>query len=133
LGITRNTTRGIIKESDIDLHLQTYADQSVNLVPEALRVMRVRLQANSENAAIKTLESTIWPINQKHGKGPADQGLVLAIQTLMGNVQINAQATDSKAVDPVKTLDIQASTGTIALPENGATSSQVIENKGKAS
>src|SRR5260370_26447593 len=48
LGITRNTTRGIIAESDIDRHLQTYQHQSMELIPEALRVMRVRLQANSE-------------------------------------------------------------------------------------
>ena len=122
LGITHNTTRGIIEEMDVDRQLQTYADQSLELVPEALRVMRVRLLANSENAAIKTLESTIWPLTDKRGKGTGDQKLVFAIQNLMGNVQV----VENKPVEPVSA----SSTGTIALPNNSAIDAQVIESKG---
>lgn len=108
LGITRNTVATILEESHIEQHLQAYQHQSMELIPEALRVMRVRLQGNSENAAIKTLESTIWPLTDKRNKGNGDQGVVLAIQNLMGNVQVGAQATDIKAVEPVKAIDIEA-------------------------
>ena len=87
LGITRNTVATILEESHIEQHLQTYQVQSVELVPEALRVMKVRLAANSENAAIKTLESTIWPLNAKQSRTP-DAGLTVAINQLMGNVTV---------------------------------------------
>jgi hypothetical protein len=82
LGITRGTVSTILEESHIEQHLENYQAQSVELIPEALRVMKVRLAANSENAAIKTLESTIWPISDKRNKAP-DVGLTVAIQNLM--------------------------------------------------
>jgi hypothetical protein len=95
LGITRNTVRAIVNESDLDLHLSVNQTVSLELIPEAIRVAKVRLSKDSENMAIKVLENTIWPLNAKTSK-PHDQGLTLAIQNLMGNVQVNAPATSTE-------------------------------------
>lgn len=130
LGITRNTTRSIIEESDIDRQLESGQLQSLSLIPAALRVMHDRLAKGSENAAIKTLEATIWPLQSKTSK-QQDPGLVLAIQNLMGNVTVGsaaqlAQPIENKAFEPVSA----SSTGTIAAPDNSAIDAQVIENTG---
>jgi hypothetical protein len=107
LGITRGTVATILEESHIEQHLETYQAQSVELVPEALRVMKVRLSMNSENAAIKTLESTIWPLNAKQNSKAADPGLVLAIGQLMGNVSVTTTNSALLADQPKSTtLDV---------------------------
>lgn len=103
LGITRNTVRAILEESDIDRHLESGQIQIVQLIPEAIRVAKHRLAQNSENMAIKLLENTVLPIQGKAGKA-GDPALVLAIQTLMGNVTVHTQehtieSTQDKPID----------------------------------
>jgi hypothetical protein len=90
LGISPNTTTSILELNDFDRNLQTEQAQSLSLIPRAIQVAHDRLAKGSENMAIKVLENTIWPLQSKtSGKG--DPSLVLAIQNLMGNVQVNQQ------------------------------------------
>jgi hypothetical protein len=87
LEITPNCVTAICEESGIDRHLESSRLQSLELIPEAIRVARVRLSKDSENMAVKVLENTIWPLNAKTSKQP-DIGLSIAIQNLM-QVQTN--------------------------------------------
>jgi transposase-like protein len=98
LGITRNTVRAIVNETDVDRHLSANQTVSLELIPRAIQVAHDRLAKGSENMAIHVLENTIWPLNAKTSKS-IDTGLTLAIQNLMGNVQVNAPAasTEQKA------------------------------------
>lgn len=89
LGIARNTVTRILEENDVTRHLEANRGASLDLIPKAIQVAHDRLSKGSENMAIKVLENTIWPLNQKQGK-PQDQGLVLAIGNLMGNVTVSS-------------------------------------------
>ena len=92
LRITRNTTRTIIAESDIDRQIQSGQLQSLSLIPKALKVADMRLEKGSETMAIEVLRQSIWPLNAKQGKA-GDPGLTVAINQLMGNVTVQSQAT----------------------------------------
>lgn len=97
LEIARGTVDAIIEEANLDVQLESGILQSVTLIPEAIRVAKHRLSQNSENMAIKVLENTIWPLNQKSGKGN-DPHLTLAIQNLMGNVTVGSQVAQNVPV-----------------------------------
>lgn len=99
LGITRNTTRTIIQESDIDRQIQSGQLQSLDLIPEALRVARVRLGKDSETMAIEVLRQSIWPLNAKPGRAP-DANLTIAIQNLM-QVQAPQSVKQETVIDVV--------------------------------
>jgi|SRR5580704_3698424 transposase-like protein len=93
LDITRPTVYAILNETNIDAMLKNQAIESANLIPEALRVARVRLAKDSETMAIETLKNTIWPLQEKpHGKQMA--GDVTLNQTL--NVLLSDSHTDKQ-------------------------------------
>jgi hypothetical protein len=91
LGIAVNTVTNVLELNDFDRTLQSEQKESLKLIPRAIGVMHDRLTKGSENAAIHVLENTIWPLNAKQTK-QSDPSLTLAIQNLMGNVQIAAPA-----------------------------------------
>jgi hypothetical protein len=92
LGIAHNTVNAIIEESCVDKQIESGRQLSVGLIPRAIGVIEHRLSLNSENAALRVLENTIWPLQSKTSKQP-DAGLTIAIQQLMGNVQIAQPAS----------------------------------------
>jgi hypothetical protein len=129
LGMAVNTVTNVLELNDFDRSLEVEQRTSLALIPRAIQVAHDRLSKGSENMAIKVLENTIWPLNAKTSK-QQDAGLTLAIQNLMGNVTVgNAQPVENKAIE----AQVVVSTGTIAPPNNSATSAQVIENKESAS
>lgn len=89
LSIDKRTVTSVLELHDFDRELETGRSLSVNLIPDAIRVAKYKLSQNSENMAIKVLENTIWPLNQKAGKA-IDPRLTLSIQNLMGNVTVQA-------------------------------------------
>ena len=103
LSIDKRTVTSIIELHDFDRELETGRSLSVNLIPDAIRVAKHRLSQNSENMAIKVLENTIWPLNQKAGKSN-DPHLTLAIQNLMGNVTLQSQPNQQDSnLQPIST------------------------------
>jgi hypothetical protein len=92
LQITTNCVTAIIEESDIDRILQDGQIETLRRVPAALKTLDIRLEKNSENAAIWLLDKCFD--SKKIGRTP-DAGLTLAIQNLMGNVTV---ATTSNSV-----------------------------------
>jgi hypothetical protein len=100
LGISPNTTTSILELNDFDRNLQAEQRTSLSLIPRAIQVAHERLAKGSENMAIHVLENTIWPLNAKQGK-TSDPGLTLAIQNLMGNVQVNTP----QSVTPVSAVE----------------------------
>jgi len=67
-----------------------------------LKTLDVRLEKNSENAALWLLDKCF------DGKGVAKQNdphLTLAIQNLMGNVQVNAPGQNQPAIEPQTTTN----------------------------
>ena len=116
LGIARNTVSRILEESDVDLHITAGQQASLGLIPAAIRVAEHRLALNSENMAVKVLENTIWPLKDRVGKSAGDPSLVLAIQNLMGNVNVQNSAPVQAISDAKKSeektsapIDIQSS------------------------
>ena len=98
LGIARNTVTRILEENDVTRDIEANQRVSLGLIPRAIQVAHDRLTKGSENMAIKVLENTIWPLNQKQGKGlGADVQLNLAIQNL-----IQPQSQENKAVEVSK-------------------------------
>jgi hypothetical protein len=120
LGMAINTVTNVLELNDFDKNLQTEQAQSLKLIPKAIQVAHDRLSKGSENMAIHVLENTIWPLQSKTSK-PHDPGLTLAIQNLMGNVQVNAPAATTNSVSVENPASI------VAVP------SQVIENKEQSS
>jgi hypothetical protein len=87
LGITRNTTRTIIAEANLDQIMQDGQVETLRRIPAALRTLDVRLEKNSENAAIWLLDKCF---DGKKIAGKQEPGLTLAIQNLMGNVMVGS-------------------------------------------
>jgi hypothetical protein len=104
LGIAVNTITNVLDLNDFDRSLDIERRNSLSLIPAAIRTAHHRLSQNSENMAIKVLENTIWPLNEKQGRNVGDPGLTLAIQNLMGNVSVttveqkNEQPTENRAI-----------------------------------
>lgn len=122
LKLSRPTVEVILKESEIDLQLSTGRSLTAGLIPRAIGVIEHRLSQNSENAAIKVLEATIWPLNKQAGK-QNDPHLTLAIQNLMGNVTV--QASPNQADEQAKPIEAQVlSTST----ESDSTSTSPCNN-----
>lgn len=92
LQITRNCVTAIAEESNIEQVMQDAQLQTLSRVPAALQVLDVRLEKNSENAAIWLLDKCFDAKNA--GRKP-EPGLTLAIQNLMGNVTVQSQANES--------------------------------------
>jgi hypothetical protein len=95
LGIAHNTVTNILELSNFDRSLDLERQNSLELIPLAIRTAKHRLSQNSENMAIKVLENTIWPLNAKQSKAP-DAGLTIAIQNLM---QVQAPQPEKPAID----------------------------------
>lgn len=87
LGIAHNTVTQILREADVEAQLSAGQTITAGLIPKALRVIEHRLDANSENAAIKLLESTIWPLQERAGRAKPDTILNLAISNLIAAPQ----------------------------------------------
>lgn len=96
IGISANTVNCIVEESGLDAILQDQGLQSAKLIPEALRVASVRLAKDSETMAIKVLENTIWPLQEKQS-GQRMTGDTVLNQTL--NVLLRG---DPQPVEPAK-------------------------------
>jgi predicted transcriptional regulator len=108
LGITRPTVTAILEESNIEQHLKSYQDQSVDLIPAAIEVYRDRLRKGSETAATNVLTNTIWPLSEKrNGTQLAGLQLNVAIQNLMGQHPQTEQnkAIEVKSTEPATTSD----------------------------
>jgi hypothetical protein len=92
LGMAVNTVTNVLELNDFDRSLESEQRESLRLIPRAIQVAHDRLTKGSENMAIKVLENTIWPLQSKTSKA-SDPHLTLAIQNLMGNVQVNADTS----------------------------------------
>jgi transposase-like protein len=117
LGITRNTTRTIIAEANLDQIMQDGQIETLKRVPAALKTLDTRLEKNSENAALWLLDKCF------EGKQIArviEPGLTLAIQNLLGNVQVNGGPTATTTTNSA----LAEKTPQIIEP-----TPQVIENK----
>jgi hypothetical protein len=66
LKLPRVTVGSILDEANLDQQLTSGQLQSAGLIPRAIGVIEHRLSLNSENAAIKVLENTIWPLDRKN-------------------------------------------------------------------
>jgi hypothetical protein len=107
LNLPRVTVTSILDESNLDQQLTSGKLQSAGLISRAIGVIETRLRLNSENAAIKVLENTIWPLNEKQGRNAGDPGLTLAIQNLMGNVSVTTTNSALPTEQPKSaTLDV---------------------------
>ena len=88
LGITHNTVNAILEESDIERQLTCGVQLTAGLIPQAIGVIKKRLDLGSENAAIKVLEATIWPLDKgQSGAQMLSAGLSVTINNLLGTVQ----------------------------------------------
>jgi hypothetical protein len=100
LKIDKRTVTNILELHDFDNELAANQSVSMSLIPEAIRVAHVRLKKDSESMAIKVLENTIWPLNNKGGKGmkPGDN-LFLSIQNLIQPQTVKPE--ESITVEPI--------------------------------
>lgn len=96
LGIAVNTVKSIANLTDIDKILEDQAFQSAKLIPEAIRVAGVRLAKDSENMAIKVLENTIWPMNERLTGTKRMTGDVTLNQTLQVLLRSDSPIEGSK-------------------------------------
>lgn len=94
LEISRPTVDAILAESNLDSLMEDGRIQAFRRIPAALQTLDVRLEKNSESAAIWLLDKCFD--NAGKGAKPHDQGLTLAIQNLMGNIQVNQQVQASE-------------------------------------
>jgi len=105
-----NTVKAILEESNVDKLVESGRVQVCNLIPESIRVVKHRLEKNSETAAFKVLEG-IGVLGTGKLARQQDAGLTLAIQNLMGNVTVNQpqnandKPIDVKAEEPTKPAD----------------------------
>jgi hypothetical protein len=91
LGIARNTVTAILEENDVERIMQDGQSQTLRRVPAALDVLDVRLEKNSENAALWLLDKCFDGVKAGRAQDP---GLTLAIQNLMlGPTQVNNAST----------------------------------------
>jgi hypothetical protein len=102
LQITRNCVTAIAEESNIEQVMQDAQLQTLSRVPAALRTLDVRLEKNSENAAIWLLDKCF---DGKKIAGKQEPGLTLAIQNLMGNVTVQSGAQDQQKPLDVKPVE----------------------------
>ena len=116
LHIARNTVTSVLELNQFEQTLQNEQNESLKLIPAARKAVAHRLALNDGNVGIKVLENTIWPLNDKQGKSAGDPSLVLAIQNLMGNVNVQnsapAQAISDTQKSEEKTpapIDVQSS------------------------
>lgn len=100
LGIAINTANGIIEQSGIEKILEGYKTESIGLIPEALRVARVRLAGNSEAMCVKVLENSIWPLDTKgnSSKMSGDTILQQTIQNLIMPASRAQETSEDKAI-----------------------------------
>lgn len=108
LGIARNTVTAILEENDVERLMQDGQTEVLRRVPAALDVLDVRLEKNSENAAIWLLDKCFDAKNS--GRKP-EPGLTLAIQNLMGNVTV--QATETKQVVERQAIEVSNSSSAL--------------------
>ena len=98
LGISKNTVTAILEESNTDRLIESGRLQVCELIPESIRVVKYRLEKNSEIAAFKVLEGIgVLGKDSKPSKLP-DTGLTIAINNLM-QVQANTPVKQDSAID----------------------------------
>ena len=110
LKIARNTVTSVLELNQFEQTLQNERNESLRLIPAARKAIAHRLALNDGNIGVKVLENTIWPLDNKNQKSAGDPGLVLAIQNLMGNVNVSSaseipaqtKAIDDAAPEPAK-------------------------------
>jgi hypothetical protein len=111
LGITRNTVTTILEEGHVEQALSTGIQLTAGLIPKAIGVISKRLDMNSENAAVKLLEATIWPLDRKNsnrGLGH-DTLLQVAITNLIQPTTSNggsAQSAQAETTPNPQVVDI---------------------------
>ena len=97
LGVARNTVTTILEENDVDRIMQDGQVETLKRVPAALRTLDVRLEKNSENAAIWLLDKCFE--SSKLTRKP-DASLTLAIGQLMGNVTVQSPQPQQDTAQP---------------------------------
>lgn len=133
LGMSKNTVNTIIEEANLDQIMEDGRLQTFTRLPAALKTLDARLEKNSENAALWLLDKCFDSSNK--GARPHDTGLTLAIQNLMGNVQVNqVQSKDNTQVSGPKpepaepqqdTLDCSTESPSSSTPQcNNSTENQ---------
>jgi hypothetical protein len=94
LQLAPNTVTSILDLSNVDEVMADGRLATLKRVPAALKTLDIRLEKNSENAAIWLLDKCF---DAKNASRKPEPGLTLAIQNLMGNVTVQ-----SKETTPVK-------------------------------
>lgn len=102
LRMSKNTVNRILEEADLDALMEDGRLSTLRRVPQALQVLDVRLEKNSENAAIWLLDKCF---DGKKIAGKQEPGLTLAIQNLMGNVTVQSGAQDQQKPLDVKPVE----------------------------
>ena len=99
LGITRNTVNGIIEQSGIEQYLEDGTLQCARLIPESIRVVKHRLEKNSETAAFKVLEGLGVLGEHRSFKKSNDASLQIAIQNLIMPHTSNSGSSQSTSTE----------------------------------
>lgn len=107
LGISRNTVTAILEESNTDRLVESGRLQVAGLIPESIRVVKHRLEKNSETAAFEVLKGIGVLGKDAKQIRIGEPGLTLAIQNLMGNVQVNAVVPQAKDATQVGGPELQ--------------------------
>src|SRR6202035_4756441 len=96
LGITRNTTRKIIAESNIDRLIESAEVGAAHLIHKSINVLDQRLDKCSESAATFILSNTVFSDRySKQGKAIAGDTVVqLAINNLINVPQNNLEKAE---------------------------------------
>jgi hypothetical protein len=102
LQLAPNTVSNILELSNVDEVMADGRLETLKRVPAALRTLDVRLEKNSENAAIWLLDKCF---DGKKIAGKQEPGLTLAIQNLMGNVTVQSVAQDQQKPLDVKPVE----------------------------
>src|SRR6266403_1481028 len=113
LEVAINTVTNVLELNDFDRSLESEQKESLSLIPAARKAVAYRLALNDGNIGVKVLENTIWPLNAKTSKTP-NVGLTLAIQKLMGNVEVNAPGTNQPVIEPQTTTNGSLPESTVA-------------------
>lgn len=88
LGITRNTVRAILKESDVDLHLSTGTHLCVALIPKSVQAIEKSLDKGDGSLGIRLLEGLgVLGEGRSTGKQPVQIELSQAIGIMFKQAQ----------------------------------------------
>jgi len=122
LGITTNTVRSILKESQIDSLLEAGTIQCARLIPKSVEVINRRLDKDSETAAFRLLEGigVLGPNATKQGSSPMHASVQLnqKIAVLYAGDAGKDKANAVQVIDVKSTDESMDSTGTEVHPSS---------------